>query len=178
MAVSGNRAGAGSRIGSSSEIDSSSGTDTRFSARTGDCNVFSSGAGPFELELALVWSWGPSGHLSTGGARSCASGGSSPGADSRAHSSSTAGGRRCAGEALALHPLPTAAMAEMLHPSVGGFSDAGLGWAHHSVPGAFAQQGPLTACKARVMEPQKLSACSSVTWHLPLRSVGSITLVQ
>ena len=54
-------------------------------------------------------------------------------------------------------------MAEMLHPSVGGFSDAGLGWAHHSVPGAFAQQGPLTACKARVMEPQKLSACSSVT---------------
>lgn len=43
------------------------------------------------------------GHSSTDGARPSPSGGSGPGADSRAHSSFTAGAR-CAGNALALPP--------------------------------------------------------------------------
>lgn len=163
MAVSGNRAGSGSRIGSSSEINSSSGADTRFSARTGDCNGFSSGGGPFELELALVWSWGPSGHSSTGRARSRTSGGSSPGAGSAVHSSSTAGGRCCAGEALALQPPPLWPWLRRCTPPWVSSLTAGLGWAHHSAPGACTQQGPLTVRKARVMEPRNLSACSSVT---------------
>lgn len=118
---------------------------------------------PVELELALVWSWGPSGHSSTGGARSRTSGGSSPGAGSAVHSSPTAGGRRCAGEALALQPPPLWPWLRRCTPPWVSSLTAGLGWAHHSAPGACTQQGPLTVRKAQVMEPRNLSACSSVT---------------